>query len=260
MEFILVEAVPFIKDLRSLESPLSETVLSKLKLLEKNPRHSSLRTESVASVSGIFRSWVNGFYRIYWLYHPREKGKIVLWRVGPRTWTDRLKNLPLPALEDVRPLPSEVDQDSTEPSQMARDAQSGTVCKDGFFSDVHRNHLILLGVPDNQVQRVKNLDDIEMIYELGLPDYAEQVLVELYTAGYWGIDKLVCSDQIFFRANADELENYCKGRTTKLLLDLHPEQRAYAYLKANGPLLVKGVAGSGKTTIGLYRALHWHNS
>jgi superfamily I DNA/RNA helicase/mRNA-degrading endonuclease RelE of RelBE toxin-antitoxin system len=244
MDYALVEAEPFIDDLDDLEASVRNQVSRKLGFIEHNPWHPSLDTCKVESMEGIHRSKVNDYYRLYWFFHPEHRGELVLWRIGPREWTDHLKNLPAPDLGRVHPIAADVPEESDH--RTAR----------GFFSDVHPNHLILLGVPVELVNEVKALDDIEKIYDIGLPRYAEQVLADLYTAGYWGTERLVGTDLIFYRANADELDSYCRGKTTRLLLNLHPDQREYAFADTNGPLLVKGTAGSGKTTIGLYRALH----
>jgi len=254
IQYHLVEADSFVKDLHDCEPSLQESVCRKLQFLEQNPRHPSLDTRDVESMPGILRSKMTGYHRLYWFYHPNRRAEIVLWRIGPRTWTDRLKHFPLPDTNDL--IPSKRPVRTTEPAAHAPGSSNAAAPLNAFFSDVHPNHLILLGVPEDKVEAVKGLADIDNIYDLGLPGHAEQVLVELYTAGCWGTDRLVRADLVFYRANADELESFCKGKTTKLLLDLHPDQRKYAYVRTNGPLLVKGVAGSGKTTIGLYRALH----
>lgn len=244
MDYALVEAEPFIDDLDGLERSVRNQASKAFDFMERDPWYKSLRTEHVESMDGIFRSYVNDYYRLYWFFHPEHRGELVLWRIGPRTWTKHLKNFSFPDLGRLHPL---VEDGSVEPKERT---------PHGFFSDVHDNQLILLGVPTELVDDVKALEDIEQIYDIGLPGYAEQVLVDLYTTGCWGTERLVRPDLIFYRATADELETYCKGKTTKLLLNLHPDQREYAFAETTGPLLVKGTAGSGKTTIGLYRALH----
>jgi len=244
MEYALVEAEPFIDDLDDLEPYIRNQASRRLGYMEHDPWHPSLNTRKVQSMEGIHRSKVNDYYRLYWFFHPEIRGELVLWRIGPREWTKRLKNFPFPDVRRVRPV---VADEPEEPAQRS---------SRGFFSGVHDNQLMLLGVPQELVHEVKALQDIERVYDIGLPGYAEQVLVDLYTTGCWGTECLVRPDLIFYRATADELESYCKGKTTKLLLSLHSDQRDYAYAETTGPLLVKGTAGSGKTTIGLYRALH----
>ena len=43
------------------------------------------------------------------------------------------------------------------------------------------------------------------------------------------------------------------------IVELTPTQQAIVKLNATGPVLIQGVAGSGKTALGLHRALHIHN-
>jgi mRNA interferase RelE/StbE len=55
-------------------------VNEKLKLLQQNPRHNSLRTKKYISIEGMMESSVNMSLRILWRYYGR--GEIVLIAVG----------------------------------------------------------------------------------------------------------------------------------------------------------------------------------
>lgn len=254
--FVLVETEAFIEDLGRL-SIGHDVVLEKLKFLEEDPGHPGLRTEGPESTNDGFKSRINDFYRVFWDYHPHERGVIILWRIGPKTWTDRLKDFSRPDLNQLKPFQEAQPDAEPERTAAAPGARRPRARQKGFFSQVDPNHLRLLGVPEAKVNAVRQIQDYDEVFELGLPGHAQQLLAELYRSGEWrGVDGLLAADLLFYRASADELENYCKGMTTRLLLDLKPEQRRYTYAQTTGPLLVKGIAGSGKTTIGLYRALY----
>ena len=114
----------------------------------------------------------------------------------------------------------------------------------------------MLGVPEKFVHSVQKITDFQAIYDIGLPEYALRNFLEsVYTSTDWSFDSLTDTRYIFYRANADQLEDYCKGKVKQLMLDLAPEQQKLVDYKTTGPTLIKGVAGSGKTTIGIYRAI-----
>lgn len=89
-----------------------------------------------------------------------------------------------------------------------------------------------------------------------VPENVQSTLLDIVTNPNWTLDNLLDARQLLYRATADQLEGYCEGRIKRLLLNLNDEQESYVRIRATGPVLIKGVAGSGKTTIGIYRAHH----
>ena len=70
----------FRENLSALTQSEQRLVNQKLKLLQKNPRHNSLRTQKYRSIEGMMESSVNMDIRIIWRYY--GKGEIVLIAVG----------------------------------------------------------------------------------------------------------------------------------------------------------------------------------
>jgi superfamily I DNA/RNA helicase len=63
--------------------------------------------------------------------------------------------------------------------------------------------------------------------------------------------------QIFVPEDKDELRRFLNGDLEGWRTFLHPEQRRTAYHKGyNGPVLVRGGAGTGKTVVAMHRAKH----
>ena len=122
------------------------------------------------------------------------------------------------------------------------------------FEHVPDNILRLFAVPDEQLQAVKSLADEEEVWDLPIPDNVQMTLLDILTNPAWTLDNLLDKRQLLYRTTVDRLEGYCEGKIKQLLLNLNEEQESYVRIRANGPVLIKGVAGSGKTTIGLYRA------
>jgi mRNA interferase RelE/StbE len=70
----------FRENLSALTQNEQRLVNQKLKLLQQNPRHNSLRTQKYRSIEGMMESSVNMDIRITWRYY--GKGEIVLIAVG----------------------------------------------------------------------------------------------------------------------------------------------------------------------------------
>ena len=111
-------------------------------------------------------------------------------------------------------------------------------------------------MPEEQLEAVKSLVDEEEIWDLPIPENVQSTLLDILTNPNWTLDNLLDARQLLYRTTVDHLEGYCEGKLKRLLLNLNEEQESYVEIQANGPVLIKGVAGSGKTTIGLYRAHH----
>ncbi|HYF95921.1 MAG TPA: 3'-5' exonuclease [Symbiobacteriaceae bacterium] len=62
--------------------------------------------------------------------------------------------------------------------------------------------------------------------------------------------------RLLYRTTLDKLEGYCKGSIRQLMLNLTPDQQQYVNEPRPGLTVLKGVAGSGKTTVGVYRAIN----
>ncbi len=124
-----------------------------------------------------------------------------------------------------------------------------------LFRGFKEVHFRLFGVPDDLIAQVSGLTDAEAIWDLPLRDHVKWTLADILTSpDGWQQNGVFNPRRLLYRANADELEGYCQGRIRQLLLNLNPEQERLVALNPRGPLLIRGVAGSGKTTIGLYRA------
>jgi superfamily I DNA/RNA helicase len=258
--FTLYQTKAFERDLRHLPDQDARNTLPKtVRFLEENPRghQPSLQTTPLHRASGtgyeILHSRVNDSYRIAWRYEGPTG--ILLLHVGDHRFIDELATF---RETDIAPLsglggPWEPSEKETPAPISRKEAVSYRIT---LFGGCKRSHLELLGVPECHVEAVQSICDIEEVYDLDLPDYAVKNLVDVYLLrDAWKPDRLWDSSTIFYRSNADQLEGYCKGEIKKLLLNLSSEQEKLARLQTTGPTLVRGVAGSGKTTVGVHRAI-----
>lgn len=242
----------FKSDLDSLDKVIQGRVLKTIRQIELNHNHPSLNSKKQRSVAtrSIWRSRVNDNFRILW--ERIENGNLRLWRVGTHKMID--------AINYVRSEPKNEWQIFTrdEDDHRAIELESLVVSRDlqQPFKHVPLNILRLFGVPDEQLEAVRSLVDEEEIWDLPIPENVQSTLLDILTNPNWTLENLLDTEQLLYRTTVDQLEGYCEGKIKQLMLNLNEEQESYVKIRANGPVLIKGVAGSGKTTIGLYRAHH----
>jgi superfamily I DNA/RNA helicase len=234
-----------------LHKAIRERVPKTIRLIEENPHHPGLHTHKHITVTNrsIFRSRVNEGYRILWEW--LQDGSIGLWRVGKHDFVDSFSSLPGAEVAEWNiMLNSESSDTLTEEYDWRDDLQ-----KFQPFKNFPNNHLRLFGVPDEYLDSVQKIADPEAIWDLTIPENVQYTLYDILLKGEsWTADTFLDTKQLLYRTNVDQLEGYCEGKIKRLLLNLTDDQIALVRVSATGPILIKGVAGSGKTTIGLYRA------
>lgn len=194
-----------------------------------------------------------------WAYHAKDE--ILLLRAGEHdyineraSWRDMQAVGPLDKREwgignaSPAPLKGAVTP-KYDPSKWGQ-APSGP------FAQVPDGVLRLLGVPADMLDRVRALPDVNAVYEMGLPPYADELLTELCTETNVSVEDLLMNPRVLFRETVERLQSYARGEIRQLLLNLTPEQERLLRLRTNGPTLLKGVAGSGKTTVGVRKAMN----
>jgi superfamily I DNA/RNA helicase len=122
-----------------------------------------------------------------------------------------------------------------------------------FFEDVH---LRLLGISAGLISMIKDVISFEAV--LNIPGLSEEVckrLEEIYTSPTLH-ESMFDESQLIYRTSVENFEGYCGGKIKELMLDLQSQQKQCVEMKEPPFLLVKGTAGSGKSSVGIYRAIH----
>lgn len=100
-------------------------------------------------------------------------------------------------------------------------------------------------------------DDAEIIELIGAGKVDEE---ETATARKLEFADALASDEsrqrIFIPENEDELRRFFEGDLDGWRVFLHRDQRRFAYRDYNGPAMVRGGAGTGKTVVAMHRAKH----
>jgi superfamily I DNA/RNA helicase/mRNA-degrading endonuclease RelE of RelBE toxin-antitoxin system len=169
-------------------------------------------------------------------------------------------------------------------------ASAPIAVKKGLFEGIKDRQLRRLGVPDEQIPLVESITE-----ESELDDLEEVLAQEAYEALYllasgFEYDEVVREYELEKEKLVDTqnfslaLENFDSQRRFKVVEDalelqellnapleqwrvfLHPTQRRFVEMKANGPVRVLGGAGTGKTVVAVHRAkwlatsVHWKDN
>ncbi|MBE7383080.1 MAG: UvrD-helicase domain-containing protein [Leptolyngbya sp. SIO1E4] len=136
------------------------------------------------------------------------------------------------------------------------------------FADIPDDDLLAYGIPQEWLEDVQQAtEDTLFDVAVHLPQEAAEALLELATGGIPQKPASIPNDtdpfshpdaQRRFRimSNVEELERALEYPWEKWTVFLHPGQRSLVERNCSGPTRVSGSAGTGKTIVGLHRAVH----
>jgi superfamily I DNA/RNA helicase len=203
--------------------------------------------------------------------HVNEHDKAYRWAVGRRVKLD-------PGTNRIR-IVEELDAATAPPTIQASS-------KPRLFAEVTDKRLRALGVAAEELPAVRNVTTPEAL-EAAEEDFDPLTYQVLYAlaAGYsdeevhalTGVeeepetapgklpsdltfDQLIATEEsrqtIFIPDSEAELRRVFEEELEGWRVFLHPEQRKLAYRDYNGPVMVRGGAGTGKTVVAMHRAKH----
>jgi len=244
----------FLSSLDSLEPDMKERALTKIRMLSENPAQPSLNAHKIDRAPGKWECYVTSAHRL--IYEPTGQG-IRLWRIGDHTVIDRVQTLSFSPHTAFRRLDAEAPATPEKKPFEIPEAWLKPKEKEGtnFFALLPGSHLRILGVPSQLIKAVRTAPTLEASTDIpGIPDHTRTWMLDLLTNPNLE-DVLFDPGRLVFRTTLDKLEGYCQGEIKRLMLNLEEEQRQYVDKPIDGALLLRGCAGSGKTTVALYRAI-----
>lgn len=255
----IVVSEEFLAQLDGLIEEKKQQAIRVIRLLSENTAHPSLNAHRLKSVSGnLWECYVSRGANAHRIIYEPEGDLIKLWKIGDHAMIDRVGSLSFAAHTQFRRMnePEETESEA-KPFEIPAEWLTPRVDRtpDNPFALLPAAHLRILGVPAALVKAVRTvpyLEDIERIP--GLPENTVNWLLELATDSH--LERLVFDEgRLIFRTTLDQLEGYIEGRIKRLMLNLTPDQQQYVDIKASKPTLLRGCAGSGKTTVAIYRAI-----
>lgn len=251
----LIVSDDFLTGLDDLTPDLKERALEKIKLLAENPAHPSLNAHKIKRTEGKWECYINMAYRI--IYEPLAD-VIRLWKIGDHSIIDKVHALSFAAHTPFRHF-LEKEESPTEKDEFVipEEWSKPKEVADYPFQYFKYSHLRILGVPTQLVKAVRKAPTLDSIEQLsGLSEHTKLWLLELATEPKLE-DVLFDPGRLFFRSTLDQLEGYCKGKIKRLMLNLEDEQKQFVDKQIDEALLLRGCAGSGKTTVAIYRAINF---
>lgn len=271
VEILATETVD--QALRQLSEPMRKTVLSKIDLLAENPAHPSLQVHKLQKLKADIREcYITANMRL--LFDVKD-GALRLWDLGSHSIVDhahlrgfaahtRFSRMEMPESPSTPPAaPSPLSPahqvDLSQPYPVQTETPAPVQAPQGTpngFAYFQTAHLRVLGVPTHLIQPLKNAPSLEKALSLpGLPERTRLWLEDLSTSPELE-EVMFDSSRLLFRTTLDRFEGYCEGKIKRLMLNLQrPEQQQYVDMERAPLILLKGAAGSGKTTVGVYRAI-----
>lgn len=225
--------------------------------LRVDPGHPGLQAHRIRNVPGKWECYVNRDWRIIYDW---DGTMLRLWKLGDHRIIDRVhqrvfssqtafSRLEIGFLNEVEAEAAAASEDDLAGKKIP-EAEA-----DNPFTYFPATQLRILGVPSplvKQVQRTRWLEDLEHID--GLPAQSLFWMLELATD--CEMEHVIYNpENLLFRTTLDRLQGYCRGSLKRLMLNLDPEQARYVDSRHTGTMILRGCAGSGKTTVGIYRAI-----
>ncbi len=241
------------------QKEVGNQVLNTIQRLRVDPGHPGLKAHRLKNAPGKWECYVNESWRIIYDW---EGHMLRLWKLGdhrivdrahlhvfsPQTGFSRLETELVDESADETAASLSIDSEPFAYSTSEADA-------DNPFVYFPATHLRALGVPSHlvkRVQRTRCLEELEKIE--GLSPQTLAWMLDLATDCEME-HVLYNPDNLLFRTTLDRLQGYCGGSLRKLMLNLDSKQARYVDSRHSGAMIIRGCAGSGKTTVGIYRAI-----
>lgn len=253
----------FINELLNIPKSISKKVTKKIKILEQDPI-------SAQGDAKKLKGYGNNIYRVrlgdYRLFYSFGSGWVKLLSIRKRD--DRTYELEIPEFTTPNPIPEVSSSDLQANSSLAKqeerektvlsakqelpkDNKSKSTTKSDLPFQFTSSLLQQWQIPQaywKKILKVKQSDDI---LDLPIPDrLISRILDNCFPRDLAEIER----SPEYKLTKPEDLERFVAGEIEAFLLKLDPEQeKLIDFGNNNGAILVKGGAGTGKSTLALYR-------
>lgn len=268
----------FLTAFSNLERKEQKRVREFVELFLLSPKHpgSNLEKIEAARDRNLLSARINEAYRAV-ICRPEPDTYILLWvdhHDEAYRWAERKKVV-------VNPNTGALQIWNVEENQAAAAAVSALASPVGLFAEIKDKHLLQFGVPEPLLTEVRAVTTERQLEEMAaiLPREAyealfflqmglsvEEVFRELAqvedpapvdTSSFTNaLDHPDSLRRFYVVPDDEQLQALLNMPLDHWRVYLHPKQRNFAELKANGPVRVLGGAGTGKTVVAMHRARH----
>ncbi|MGK7949957.1 MAG: UvrD-helicase domain-containing protein [Xenococcaceae cyanobacterium] len=253
----------FINELLNIPKSISKKVTKKIKILEQDPI-------SAQGDAKKLKGYGDNIYRVrlgdYRLFYSFGSGWVKLLSVRKRD--DRTYELELPEFTTPNPVPEVSSSDlqptssfvkkenrektvSSQKQKLPEDNKSKSTPKSDLPFKFTSSLLQQWQIPEEYWQKILKVKHSDDILDLPIPDrLISRILDNCFPRDLAEIER----SPEYKLTKPEDLERFVAGEIEAFLLKLDPEQeKLINFGNNNGAILVKGGAGTGKSTLALYR-------
>ena len=239
-------------DILALETKDRDLVLSRLPRLEEDPRPFSAGTKQLKSGGGVCRLRAGNF-RIFYTYDDATVSVLQVVRRTDTTYNDGgpdPEHLPTgPGGEVPEAAPNPPAPPTMDWEKFAEAQQTGTPLPEPLTAEL----LTRLKVPEQLHPRLTNCKTDDALQDC--PGVPPKIIEQLVDYLYGDPSTRAGQADLLLAGGVDDLLKFAEGDLSAFLLKLNPEQERMTSwaIDAEGPTLVRGGPGTGKSTVALYR-------
>lgn len=250
----------FFSELLNLPQAVQKKISKTLKVLETDPI-------SAQGDAKKLKGYTNNVYRVrigdYRLFYSFGQGWVKLLSVRKRD--ERTYEIELPGVDSPAPPPEESILEpqyqeaptaevtaskpipQAEPSSSSQNPSPITTALPFKLTEVL---LKQWQIPSEHWPGILAAPHSEALLELPIPDhYLQRIIDNLYPRP---IEEIIAEREYVLK-QPEDLDRFVEGSLTTFLLKLDPEQEKLKTFGKQGPILVKGGPGTGKSTLAIYR-------
>jgi superfamily I DNA/RNA helicase/mRNA-degrading endonuclease RelE of RelBE toxin-antitoxin system len=266
MTFSLTFAQAFINELIGVPQNVAKRITKAVKVLERDPISAEGDAKKLKGYTNVYRIRI-GDYRLFYsigqgwvkLLSVRKRDERtyeteIPQAIAPETTLDpqavKPQRIPSPLAPQTEQKEDKTSSlSSTFPASETELEGESKISTDLPFT-LDERLLERWKIPAQYWQAIINIPNSEALLDLELPDRLLQRLIDnLYPRSIEEID----TQPTFVLAQAEDLDRFFTGDLSAFLLKLSGEQEKLIQFGSKGAVLIKGGAGTGKSTLALYR-------
>ncbi len=247
MTFSLTFAQTFMNELIGVPQNVAKRVSKATKLLERDPISAEGDAKKLKGYENVYRIRI-GDYRLFYAIGTGWVKLLSVRKRNERTYETEIPNVVAPetTLDRQSVKPKKVAVSSFSTWESGDEAKALTTLPFALTEDILQQWQI----PAQYWTAIAKVNSAEALLELDMPDRLLNVILDnLYPRSIEEID----TQPEFVLSQAEDLDRYFAGDLSAFLLKLSDEQEKLIQFGSNGTVLIKGGAGTGKSTLAIYR-------
>ncbi|MBW4590407.1 UvrD-helicase domain-containing protein [Aetokthonos hydrillicola Thurmond2011] len=244
----------FLNEVLNVPKKISQRLSKTIKILEENPISAQGDAKKLKNYKNVYRVRI-GEYRLIYSLGQKSIKLLSLRKRNERTYElefseSETKVADIPECEPIL----EETEISTNKDQ-TRETKVQTP-NSSLPTTLTSTLLSKWRIPEEYWQDLQKVQTEDDLLNLPIPhQFIERILDNLFPRS---LEEIVTQPEYFLQ-NPTDLERYVEGQLTAFLLKLDPEQEKLRDSVTEGPTLVKGGPGTGKSTLALYQVQKLYN-